>query len=170
LKNFFISTETIFNFKHLLADDQLKIEIIHSWKYFVEKGMATIYDYVIMTNQVHLIWRMHQQNGKESVGSSFAKFTAHRFKRILQLSNPDLLNDFISTKRDRNYQFWKRDPLAIPLSTLSIFEQKQAYIHNNPIQEKWKLSNSPEEYRWSSAQFYKTGYDEFNFLTNFYGN
>jgi hypothetical protein len=80
----YFNTETIFNFKHLLADDQLKIEIIHSWKYFVEKGMATIYDYVIMTNQVHLIWRMHQQNGKESVGSSFAKFTAHRFKRILQ--------------------------------------------------------------------------------------
>jgi hypothetical protein len=112
---------------------------------------------------------MHQQNGKESVGSSFAKFTAHWFKRILQLSNPDLLNDFISTKRDRNYQFWKRDPLAIPLSTLSIFEQKLAYIHNNPIQEKWKLSNSPEEYRWSSVQFYKTVYDEFNFLAKFMG-
>lgn len=122
-----------------------------------------------MPNHVRLIWRMHQQNGKESVGSSFAKFTAHWFKRILQLSNPDLLNDFISTKRDRNYQFWKRDPLAIPLSTLSIFEQKLAYIHNNPIQEKWKLSNSPEEYRWSSVQFYKTVYDEFNFLAKFMG-
>jgi hypothetical protein len=122
-----------------------------------------------MPNHVRLIWRMHQQNGKESVGSSFAKFTAHWFKRILQLSNPDLLNDFISTKQDRNYQFWKRDPLAIPLSTLSIFEQKLAYIHNNPIQEKWKLSNSPEEYRWSSVQFYKTVYDEFNFLAKFMG-
>ncbi|HAD34051.1 MAG TPA: hypothetical protein DCF44_06070 [Chitinophagaceae bacterium] len=112
---------------------------------------------------------MHQQNGKEGIGSSFAKYTAHRFKKILQSNNPSLLNDFVSNKRDRNYQFWKRDPLAIPLSTISIFEQKLAYIHNNPIQEKWQLSNLPEEYRWSSALFYKTGYDEFNFLTNFYG-
>lgn len=33
----YFNTETIFKFKPLLADDVFKIEIIQSWKYFVEK-------------------------------------------------------------------------------------------------------------------------------------
>ncbi len=163
-------TESIFGFKHLLADDNLKHEIINSWKYLVDHGLVSIYGYVIMPNHVHLIWRMQRMNGKESAGSSFAKYTAHRFKKYLQFVNPDLLKEFASDKADRNYQFWKRDPLAIPLSSMDIFEQKLEYMHNNPMQEKWKLAHSPEAYRWSSARFYKNGEDEFGILANMYGS
>jgi hypothetical protein len=41
------------------------------------------------------------------------------------------------------------------------------YIHNNPLQEHWKLAASPEEYYYSSAKFYATGIDDFGFLTDF---
>jgi len=77
------------------------------------------------------------------------------------------LSNYLSIKRDRKYQFWKRDPLAIPLSTIKILEQKLEYIHNNPVAEKWALCKLPEEYRWSSARFYLTGIDEFGFLTHY---
>jgi hypothetical protein len=64
-------------------------------------------------------------------------------------------------------QFWKRDPLAIPLSNENSLIQKLDYIHNNPIREKWKLADMPEEYRWSSARFYKDESDEFNLIKHF---
>jgi putative transposase len=73
----------------------------------------------------------------------------------------------LSGKSDRGYQFWKADPLAIPLSTIKILEQKLEYIHNNPVVEKWSLAGFPEEYRWSSARFYLEGKDEFGFLTHY---
>ena len=108
---------------------------------------------------------MHKPKGKESAAGSFAKYTAHQFKKYLSQTN--YLNIYKSEKQDRHYQFWKRDPLAIEISTERIFLNKLEYIHNNPVKEKWKLCRYPEEYRWSSAKFYMTGEDEFNILTHY---
>ena len=74
-----------------------------------------------------------------------------------------------SDKNDRQYQFWKRDPLAIPISSEQILLSKLDYIHNNPVKEKWNLCKLQEEYRWSSAAFYLNGHDEFNMLTHYKG-
>jgi hypothetical protein len=39
-------------------------------------------------------------------------------------------------------------------------------MHNNPLQEKWKLCKSPIEYKFSSAKFYETGTDELFILSD----
>jgi putative transposase len=160
-------TDTIFEFKHLLADDNLKLIVVHSLKYLTDNKLAEVFGYVIMPNHIHLLWNILNDERKESVAGSFAKFTAHQFQKYLRANNPTLLNQYSSTKTDRKFQFWKRDPLAIPLSNDDILIQKLNYIHNNPIQEKWKLAVLPEEYRFSSASFYMFDKDEFGFLTNF---
>ncbi|GBL34548.1 hypothetical protein EMGBS15_01430 [Filimonas sp.] len=105
-------------------------------------------------------------NGKESPAGSFTKFTAHQFRKFLKQNNPALLERFGVSKTDRKMQFWKRDPLAVPLSSEEALIQKLDYIHNNPIRDKWKLCSLPEDYQWSSAGFYKHGIDEFGFLTH----
>jgi putative transposase len=74
---------------------------------------------------------------------------------------------YATDKRDRQYQFWKRDPLAVPMNTERIFIQKMEYLHNNPIADKWNLCKCAEDYRWSSASFYLTGKDEFRILKHF---
>jgi len=158
-------TDTIFGFSHLLSDDNIKKMIIDSWKYLVNAEKIKIYGFVIMPNHVHLIWDMLELNGKESPAGSFAKFTAHQFKKYLQITNPALLEEYRSGKSDRNYQFWKRDPLAIPLTTERSFLQKLDYIHLNPVSPKWQLADIPENYRWSSARFYEYGIDEFGIIT-----
>jgi putative transposase len=109
-------TDSIFEHKHLLKEDKMKIVVIKSWKYLVEANKIKIYAFVIMPNHIHLIWEMLDMNGKESPAGSFAKFTAHQFKKIMQLSNPTELEKYKVDKSDRHYQFWKRDPLAIPLT------------------------------------------------------
>ena len=150
-----------------MEDDQLKMKIIESWQYLTENKLIEIYGYVIMPNHIHLLWNMLQQNGKESPASSFAKYTAHQFRKYLATEDPQLLQQFKSDKRDRAFQFWKRDPLAIPISTEAMFLQKLDYIHLNPVREKWKLAVLPEAYRWSSAGFYLSGYDEFNIISHY---
>jgi putative transposase len=158
-------TDTIYKFRHLLADDRLKQVIISSLQYLTEKKLITLYGFVIMPNHIHLLWYIHSENGKESVAGSFAKFTAHAFRKYLLQANQ--LHLYQSEKHDRQYQFWKRDPLAIPVSTEKIFISKLEYIHNNPVREKWKLCSFPEEYKWSSAKFYMEGIDEFYILTHY---
>jgi hypothetical protein len=71
--------------------------------------------------------------------------------------------------KDRDYQFWERNALSIDLWRPEVFMQKLDYIHNNPIQEKWRLSLYPEDYRYSSAKFYETGEDEFGLLSHYNG-
>lgn len=158
-------TDTIFQFRYLLADDMLKQVIISSLQHLVKKELITLYGFVIMPNHIHLLWDMRKNNGKETPAGSFAKFTAHAFKK--HLSQINQLHLYQSDKDDRAYQFWKRDPLAIPISSEKIFISKLDYIHNNPVREKWKLCLYPEEYRWSSAKFYSEGIDESNMLTHY---
>jgi len=68
---------------------------------------------------------------------------------------------------DRDYQVWERKSLSTDLFTEEVFLQKLNYIHNNPVQQKWKLAQLPEEYNFSSAKFYETGIDDFGFLTHY---
>ena len=158
-------TDTIHDWKPLLQSDKHKSVIIESLHHLVEQSKIIIYGFVIMPNHIHLLWYMRKNNGKETPAGSFAKFTAHEFKK--HLSQINQLHLYKSDKDDRAYQFWKRDPLAIPISSEKIFISKLDYIHNNPVREKWKLCLYPEEYRWSSAKFYSEGIDEFNMLTHY---
>ena len=57
--------------------------------------------------------------------------------------------------KDRKYQFWKRNPLSVELRNHAVFRQKLDYIHWDPV--KAGMCKLPEEYKYSSALFYKTG-------------
>ena len=160
-------TDTIVGHKHLLADDKFKMTAIDSWKYLIDNNKIKIYGYVIMPNHIHLLWQMLEMNGKESPAGSFAKFTAHQFKNALSLSNPAELAKYKVDKSDRSYNFWKRDPLAIAMTTEVNFLQRLNYIHNNPLNPKWNLAVLPEEYKWSSAKFYELGIDEFGIVSDY---
>ena len=99
----------------------------------------------------------------------FMKFTAQQFKfRLIDNADP-ILQTFKVNSKDREYQFWERNPLSIDLWSPDVFMQKLDYIHNNPLQDKWKLCEFPEDYKYSSAKFYENGDDEFDLLTHFNG-
>jgi REP element-mobilizing transposase RayT len=56
-------TDTIYGFKHLLADDDFKLVIISSLKHLVSKDLITLYGFVIMSNHIHLLWYIKALNG-----------------------------------------------------------------------------------------------------------
>ena len=160
-------TGTIHDWCHLLAKDECKQEIIRSLQWLHHKELIAIYGFVIMPNHVHLLWEQLAMNGREYPKNSFDKFTAHKFLHYLRKNNPSFLEKFRSPENDRNHLFWQYDPLAIEIICREMVMQKLEYIHFNPLQEHWNLSNDPVLYRFSSACFYETGEDEFGFLTHF---
>ena len=68
---------------------------------------------------------------------------------------------------DRRQQVWERNTLEVEMWNEKVFIQKLNYIHNNPLQPKWKLAELPENYKYSSASFYEKGIDDWDFLTHY---
>ncbi len=121
-----------------------------------------------MPNHLHIIWSENENTRKESAQTSFLKFTAHKFLKRLKKSDENLLKRFIVNKADRKYQFWQRNTLDIEVFSEKMFDQKLAYIHNNPLQKHWKLVDDPVKYKYSSASYYEKNIDEFGILTSYY--
>ena len=80
------------------------------------------------------------------------------------------MNEFLVNAKDRKYQIWERNSFSFVLWKNDTLLQKINYIHENQVREKWRLAETPEQYRFSSAAFYATGKSEFNFLTHFRDN
>jgi putative transposase len=165
LNGIYFWTATIHKWLRLLSDDSMKFEIIKSLQFLKQKELVDIYGYVIMPNHIHLIWKQNQLNGKEMPRGSLLKFTAHQFKKTL-LEQPDRLKDYYVGTKEKDYEFWQRDAMAIQLYSREIIIQKMHYTHNNPLSKRWLLAETPALYRFSSAGFYETGLDEFGLITH----
>ncbi|ELR70916.1 hypothetical protein C900_03199 [Fulvivirga imtechensis AK7] len=147
-----------------MHDDRYKDVIISSLAHLSGKGKIDVFAFVVMPNHIHLIWRMNEMNGKESAHGSFLKFTAHEFKKMQKMENLGGLASFKVEAINKNYEFWQRDSLAVPLYSKKMALQKLDYIHNNPLQERWNLAADPSDYKYSSAAFYEKGENTFPFL------
>ena len=58
-------------------------------------------------------------------------------------------------ERDRNYRYslWQTEKNVLPIFSEGMFMEKVNYIHKNPVRAG--LSESVEEYRWSSARVWR---------------
>ena len=130
----------------------------------VTKKWVEVNAFVIMNNHIHLIWQIQEGFERDAVQRNFLKFVAQIIKRNLGKNHPKVLERFYVGAKDRKYQFWERNPLSIDLFTKKVFIQKMEYIHNNPVVAG--LCAIAEDYKYSSAKFYKSGEDGFGFLTH----
>lgn len=159
-------TATIHSWYDLLTDDVNKQIICNSLQTLSERKLISVYGFVIMPTHIHLIWQLHEKNGKESAKGSFMKFTAHEFKKKLQGNKA--LDKFKVNASNKQYEFWQRDSLGIEIYSKSVAIQKLGYMHFNPVKGKWKLAFDDLSYFYSSARFYETGLDDFGFLKNIF--
>jgi len=157
-------TSTIHSWIPLLKDDIYKEVIIDSFRWLCVQKMMDVFAFVIMPNHIHLIIRSYFNQGKEAPYTSFLKYTAHAFKKILLKDFDIRLKSFQVRSSNKNYCFWHRDSLAIQLYSLQVAFQKLDYIHLNPLGEKWNLTNDPSKYFYSSASFYESDSTSFSFL------
>ena len=134
-------------------------------RFLVKDNRAKFFAFVIMENHIHLIWQMLPDSNPEAVQRDFLKYTAQRIQRDLKKNHPAVLSQFKVEAKDREYQFWKRNPLSVELRNHAVFRQKLDYIHWNPV--KAGLCKLPEEYKYSSALFYETGVDNWGYLEHY---
>ncbi len=160
-------TATILEWKPLLKEDKYKDIIIESLRFLVKEKRIVVYAFVIMNNHIHLVWQIQAGHIKENVQRDFLKFTGQMMKYDLQKNNVALLESFLVKAKDRQYQFWERNALSIDLFSEAVLMQKIKYIHQNPV--KAGLCDLAETYQYSSAKFYETGKDDFDFIEHVQG-
>jgi len=168
VKEIYFFTAVIFNKEKVFFDKHCCEIIVSSFRYMVENNRLFIYAFVVMPDHIHLIWQTADEWEYKSNQRDFMKFTAQKIKFHLGDTGSLKLVKLRVGKSDREYQIWQRNPLSIELYNDQIIEQKITYIHNNPVQKGWMLSDSPEEYYYSSASFYMNGDNRWSFLTNIY--
>ena len=161
-------TATIHDWNRLLSNNAFKDVIIHSLQTLSERSLVNVFAFVIMPTHIHIIWRINGTNGKETPHASLLKFTAHEFKKMLQ-ARPSSLVKYQVVARNKQFEFWQRDSLAIFLYNRQVMLQKLNYLHLNPIKNHWHLVNDPSDYTYSSASFYEKNEQRFGFLENIFG-
>ena len=159
-------TATIHKWLPLLEDDENKKLITGYLKELSDKGLITVYAFVIMPNHIHLIWQQNELNGKETPKGSFLKYTSHTFLKQLKASGKSTM--YQVNAANKKHEIWQRDSLGIEIYSRAVAKQKLDYIHFNPVSGKWLLAKDDISYYYSSARFYETGIDEFGFLHNLY--
>ncbi len=157
-------TATIHQWKPLLQNEAYCTIILNSFQFLSQKGLLDVFAFVIMPNHIHTIWRTNGRNGKETVQGSFLKYTAHEFKKLMLRTEPLLLNNFTVDAKNKKFEFWQRDSLAVHLYSPEVAYQKLEYIHLNPLAEHWQLAKDPSDYFYSSASFYERDEWRFSFL------
>jgi len=133
--------------------------VIDSMKFCRANKGLEIYSYVIMSNQVHVIWRA--KNGDLSnVIRDFKKFTGRNIIEAIK-TGPESRQDWMlkrfefaarSNVRNSIHQFWTHENHAVELFTPDFTEQKIQYIHKNPVRAR--IVEKEEDYIYSSARNY----------------
>jgi REP element-mobilizing transposase RayT len=164
----YFTTATVKDWKHLLKPEKYKKIITDSMAFLTTEGSVWIYAFVIMPNHFHWIWQMKGETQLPYVQQRMMKFVAQQIKFDLLDHHPLVLDQFKAARKDRQYQFFKEKPLSVALYTEEVVWQKIVYIHRNPVQQKWCLAKTPEDYVFSSAAFYNTKDTRWSFLTHFW--
>ena len=154
----------------MLTNDKYKDIIVESLRFLVKEKRVVVYSFVIMPNHIHIIWQVQGGHKRENLQRDFLKFTSQKIKYDLKDNNHELLKRFEVNATDRHYQLWERNPLSIDIYSRKVFMEKLNYIHRNPVHEKWNLCKYPKDYKYSTAQFYQTGKDNWGFLTHIADN
>ncbi len=117
------------------------------------KGLL-LYEYVIMSNHIHLIARAREGSKLSQIISDFKKHTTREILKMLEKDNRKYLLNTIrnsfSKKKGYENQIWQRENCPKLIATEEFLHQKIEYIHFNPVRKNYV--DLPEYWLLSSAQ------------------
>jgi REP element-mobilizing transposase RayT len=128
--------------------------ILEALSFRAEKGQIRINAYIIMPNHIHMMLTVNEGHTLTDFIRDFHKFTAKRIIETLEMENNRVLERFRVESRDRKIQVWRKTHSPKQITSWKFFLQKLEYIHNNPLNARWRLCERPEEYAYSSAGVY----------------
>jgi len=158
--HFYFVTTTAVDHLCVFQRDIIKRIILDTFDCFRLRKRLKLYCFVIMPNHTHFVGQFFKDDPLSDVIRDFKRQTSDRILRQLKVErNIDVLNSLkgkVERPEKQNYKVWEDDYNAKDVFSIDFLQQKMDYIHNNPCQLHWKLSETPEDYLWSSARFYFT--------------
>ena len=152
---FFVTTTCLHWYSLIEESDSYEL-ITSNLSFYCKKYFAEILGYVIMPNHIHFIIYFTKSNYLSDYMRDFKKFTSVKIRQALENKNLNIQRLRLNEK-DRVFQVWKDKFDDVYINSRDLLETKLEYIHNNPLNGKWNLANTPEDYKHSSACFYYHG-------------
>ena len=131
--------------------------VIGSLCYCQDKKGLELFAYGLMPSHLHLIARV-QEGRLADVLRDFKSFTAKRLLDLITNEPGESRREWLlrlfreaakETKQNQELMFWQKSIYPIEIVDETMYLQKVAYIHDNPVTEG--LVTLPEHYAWSSA-------------------
>lgn len=150
-------TMSVVGWVDVFTRNEYKDILIGNLRYCHEKEGLEIYAYVIMTNHVHLIARRHDKSLTELLGR-FKSFTAKKIIAAIENNAQESRKEWLLylfkyfAKVNKQYvgnHFWQYSNYPTLLDSTKIMEQKEEYIHMNPVRAGFVTE--PQAYVYSSA-------------------
>lgn len=124
--------------------------LLDSLRYCQENKGLEIFAWVIMSNHAHLILRAKNENLSDVI-RDLRKFTAKKIYNAIVENTQESRKKWLKmtlTFEDQVW-FWEKGYHGEEIYSLSFFETKAKYIHENPVRAG--IVERPEEYLLSSA-------------------
>jgi REP element-mobilizing transposase RayT len=131
--------------------------LIQSLQYCIRHKSLEVYSYVIMPSHVHLIARS-PMGGLNAVLRDFKRHTAKAIIHSISTESGESRRAWVvhmlqyhakCYNQNERFAFWQKTNFPIELESDLIFNQKEEYIMNNPVQAGYVTQ--PEFWYYSSA-------------------
>ena len=134
-------------------EDYFKL-IVDSLKFCRQNKELLLYEYVIMTNHLHLISQAKEGYKLSQIISDFKKYTTREILKLLKNDNRryiiSLIKNSFSKKSGYENQIWQRENYPEVIESEKFFLEKVNYIYNNPV--KRGFVSKSENWLYSSAR------------------
>ncbi len=147
-------TITIIEWIDIFTKPQYFQIIIDSLKYCQKNKGLLLYEFIIMTNHIHLIARSKEKYKLSQIISDFKKHTTREILKELEKDNRkyilNLIKNSFSKKKDYQNQIWRRENYPEPIINEKFLNEKIKYIYNNPVKKEYVTEQ--EDWLYSSAR------------------
>jgi putative transposase len=143
---------------HIFRRDVIKRILVDSLNTGRILGQYELFAFVIMPNHTHFILRCLSDYTPADIVREFKKATANLILRQYEAEENQEALAFcalaVKPGQKQRYAVWESEYQAKNVFSPDFLRQKLDYIHHNPLQAQWGLTEQPEKHPWSSARFY----------------
>jgi REP element-mobilizing transposase RayT len=147
------STITIIEWIDIFTKPEYFEIITDSLTYCRKNKGLELYDFIIMTNHLHLIVRANEGNELSDIINSFKRHTTKKILKQLEKDNRkyilNLIKNSFARKKGNDRQIWQRENCPVPIMSEKFYLEKVNYIFNNPVRKQYV--EKPEDWVYSSA-------------------
>lgn len=153
----------------LLKAAEHKQIVLNSITFLAKEQRVWLYGFVILEDEVHLLWKKRCAWETRNVRQMLLKFTAQRIKQHM-LRSPDTtlryeLEQYKCEEHDRQFRFWEPSANGPTVTTRHAAEEILEHMHEAPVISGLCLPGAT--YPFSSAACYQNGEDPLQIITHY---